>query len=237
MAAAALRHAVYCRADWARRAAGGAKVAEPEAVPDSPEDRHLTAISAFIVGLRTAPAFSTLAYLLGLAWRVLRREIMENQSGRVAAWMFYWLDIGINPAKLLALQVWKLANRQPGKPRQRKPVTREPKLRDINAEVAWRMGLVSGELRKALWREIAVDAYLAAEGCLKGMPRMDGEPEDSVDDDALLEPCAPPDLDAVTRWVLVGRDGLEAMGYFDFTDELPPHPPEAELPRARPPDG
>ena len=75
MAAAALRHDVYRRADWARRVAHGAKVAEPEAVPDSPEDRHLTAISAFIVGLRTAPAFSTLAYLLGLAWRVLRREL------------------------------------------------------------------------------------------------------------------------------------------------------------------
>ena len=89
------------------------------------------------------------------------------------------------------------------------------------------MGLVSGELRKALWREIAVDAYLAAEGCLKGMPRVADEREDSVDDDALLEPCAPPDIDDVTRWVLVGRDGLEAMGYFDFSDALPPHPPDS----------
>jgi hypothetical protein len=237
MAAAALRHAVYRRADWARRAAGGAKVAEPEAAPDTPAERHLTAISAFIVGLRTAPAFSALAYLLSLAWRVLRKEIMENQSGRVAAWMFYWLDIGINPARMLALQVWKLANRQPGKPRQRKPVTRTARDRDINAEVAYRMAIVSGELRKALWRELAVDAYLAAEGCLKGMPAASDlapdDPDDS-DDDALLEPSPPPDIDAVTRWVLVGRDGLEAMGYFDFSDELPP---EAELPRAAPPDG
>ena len=69
--------------------------------------------------------------------------------------------------------------------------------------------------------------YLAAEGCLKGMPRVAEEREDSVDDEALLEPCEPPDIDAVTRWVLVGRDGLEAMGYFDFTDELPPHPPDS----------
>jgi hypothetical protein len=237
MAAAALRPDVYRRADWARRVAHGSKVAEPAAAPDSPADRHLTAISAFVVGLRTAPAFSALTYLLGLAWRVLRKEIMENQSGRVAAWMFYWLDIGINPARMLALQVWKLANRRPGRPRQRKPVVRLPKDRDLNAEVAYRMGIVSGELRKALWRELAVDAYLAAEGCLKGMPAASDLPPDDSDDDALLEPAPPPDIDAVTRWVLVGRDGLEAMGYFDFSDELPPLPPEAELPRAAPPDG
>ncbi|MFO1070436.1 MAG: hypothetical protein U1E14_18120 [Geminicoccaceae bacterium] len=229
VAAAALRHDVRRHGDWARRVAGGTlkdtSPAEAKGAPD--DDRHFAAVAAFLLCLRSRPALEVLGYLLGLALRVLQREIIDNQSARVVVWFRFWFDHGVNPAKLLALQVWQLANRQPGRRRRARQPARPAapaKTADLYDATCRRMAVVAGELRKAIWRELAQDAFLAAEGCLGGMPAVDEADAvpDDTDDDELFAPAAPPDPGELVRWVLFGRDQLEAMGFFD--DSAPPPP-------------
>jgi hypothetical protein len=193
------------------------------------DDRHFAAVATFLLCLRSRPALEVLGYLLGLALRVLQREIIDNQSARVVVWFRFWFDHGVNPAKLLALQVWQLANRQPGRPRKARAAirtSRPAKSHDLFDETCHRMAIVAGELRRAVWRELALDAFLAAEGCLAGMPAVaadDGTGLDGPGDDDPFAPAPPPDPGELVRWVLFGRDQLGLMGFFDDT-ELPPAP-------------
>jgi hypothetical protein len=100
VAAAALRHDVRRHGDWARRVANGTlKDTAPATAKGVPgDDRHFAAVATFLLCLRSRPALEVLGYLLGLALRVLQREIIDNQSARVVVWFRFWFDHGVNPA-------------------------------------------------------------------------------------------------------------------------------------------
>ncbi|MFO1070087.1 MAG: hypothetical protein U1E14_16365 [Geminicoccaceae bacterium] len=236
-AAVAYATDLHRQGETARRVLRGEPQARAQLVERQPlVSATFVAVWSWLGLLRALPAKEALAQLIPSCIAVLFRESTLEQRETVAVWVAYWLDRGLNPARLLALRVWHLLRRTAPVAAARRAVAaaaaKDRPEATVQQLLERRIAAIGRKLVRQVCDELAERALIDMAKLGLELPA-EGVPLDLLEDEP---PGEAPGAEFLAWYPVLTRDEAAAHGLFDRQEK--PLPPElAPAPPGPRPDG